>query len=41
LDSTANGFWLRANEDSTVYRVDTWFADRLTPADSTVRAARP
>jgi hypothetical protein len=41
FDSTANGFWLRANEDSTVYRVDTWFADRLTPADSTLRAARP
>ena len=39
FDSTANGFWLRAGEDSTVYRVDTWFADRLTPADSTLRAA--
>jgi hypothetical protein len=40
LDSTANGFWLRAGKDSTVYRVDTWFADRLTPADSTLREAR-
>jgi hypothetical protein len=40
FDSTANGFWLRAGEDSTVYRVDTWFADRLAPADSTLRAAR-
>jgi hypothetical protein len=37
LDSTANGFWLRAGKDSTVYRVDTWFADRLTPADGTLR----
>jgi len=39
FDSTANGFWLRASGDSTVYRVDTWFADRLTPADSTLRTA--
>jgi hypothetical protein len=40
FDSTANGFWVKAGEDSTVYRVDTWFADRLTPADSTLRATR-
>jgi hypothetical protein len=37
LDSTANGFWAQAGKDSTVYRVDTWFADRLTPADGTLR----
>ena len=30
FDSTANGFWVRAGEDSTVYRMDTWSADRLT-----------
>jgi hypothetical protein len=40
FDSTANGFWVRAGEDSTVYRVDTWSADRLVPADSTLRAGR-
>ena len=40
FDSTANGFWVQAGRDSTVYRVDTWFADRLTPADSSLRAAR-
>jgi hypothetical protein len=40
FDSTANGFWVKANGDSTVYRVDTWFADRLTPADSTLRVKR-
>jgi hypothetical protein len=40
FDSTANGFWVKAGKDSTVYRVDTWFADRLTPADSTLRATR-
>jgi hypothetical protein len=38
FDSTANGFWVQAGRDSTVYRVDNWFADRLTPADSTLRA---
>jgi hypothetical protein len=37
FDSTANGFWVKAGEDSTVYRVDTWFADRLAPTDSTLR----
>jgi hypothetical protein len=40
FDSTANGFWVRAGGDSTVYRVDTWSADRLVPADSTLRAGR-
>lgn len=38
FDSTATGYWVRAAGDSTVYRVDTWSADRLTPADSTLRA---
>jgi len=37
FDSTANGFWVKADGDSTVYRVDTWFADRLAPADSALR----
>jgi Domain of unknown function (DUF4340) len=40
FDSTANGFWVKAGEDSTVYRVDAWFADRLAPADSALRVAR-
>ncbi len=39
FDSTATGFWVRAAGDSTVYRLDTWNADRLTPADSTLKAA--
>jgi len=38
FDSTTNGFWVRAGEDSVVYRVDTWSADRLVPADSTLKA---
>ncbi len=37
FDSTATGFWVRASGDSTVYRMDTWSADRLTPPDSTLR----
>jgi hypothetical protein len=38
FDSTANGFWVRATGDSTVYRLDTWSVDRLAPADSTLKA---
>ncbi|HET9275337.1 MAG TPA: hypothetical protein VFN96_04640, partial [Gemmatimonadales bacterium] len=37
FDSTATGFWVRGGEDSTVYRMDTWSADRLTPSDSTLK----
>ncbi len=37
FDSTATGFWVRASDDSTIYRVDTWEADRLTPSDSTLK----
>ncbi len=40
FDSTANGFWVRAGGDSTVYRVDTWTADRLAPGDTTLQTAR-
>jgi hypothetical protein len=40
FDSMAKGFWVKAGEDSTVYRVDAWFADRLAPADSALRVAR-
>jgi hypothetical protein len=36
FDSTATGFWVRGGEDSTVYRLDTWSADRLTPSESTL-----
>jgi hypothetical protein len=38
FDSTANGFWVRATGDSTVYRMDAWSVDRLAPADSTLKA---
>ncbi|HWB39698.1 MAG TPA: DUF4340 domain-containing protein [Gemmatimonadales bacterium] len=39
FDSSATGFWVRAGGDSTVYRLDTWSADRLTPPDSTLTSA--
>jgi hypothetical protein len=38
FDSTATGFWVRSGGDSTVYRLDTWSADRLTPSESTLKA---
>jgi hypothetical protein len=36
FDSTATGFWVRTGEDSTVYRLDNWSADRLSPSESTL-----
>jgi hypothetical protein len=38
FDSTKGGFWAKADTGHTVYRIETWTADRLAPADSTVRA---
>jgi len=38
FDSTKAGLWARADTGSTVWRLDQWSADRLTPADSTLRA---
>ena len=40
FDSTANGFWVRADSGSTVYRMDGWAVDRLAPADSTLRPTK-
>ena len=37
FDSTAGGFWVRRSGGGTVYRVGTWEADQLTPADSTLK----
>ncbi|MBX6332085.1 MAG: DUF4340 domain-containing protein [Gemmatimonadaceae bacterium] len=38
FDSTANAVWVRADTGGTVYRIDHWMLDRLTPAESTLRA---
>ena len=37
FDSMSNGFWARTAPGGTVYRLDTWAVDRLTPADSTLK----
>jgi len=37
MDSTANAFWVRKAGDPTTYRLETWTANQLTPADSTLR----
>jgi hypothetical protein len=38
FDSTKAGLWARADTGSTVWRLDQWSSDRLTPADSTLKA---
>jgi hypothetical protein len=40
FDSTAAGIWARADSGGTVWRMESWGVDQLTPADSTL-AARP
>jgi uncharacterized protein DUF4340 len=37
FDSTASGFWVRPDTGKTVYKVDSYTADRLAPADTTFR----
>jgi hypothetical protein len=41
FDSTKGGFWVKPDTGHIVYRIETWTADRLAPADSTVRAGPP
>jgi len=38
FDSTAGGFWVRPDSGTTIYRIEGFTADRLAPADSTLRA---
>ena len=38
FDSTATGFWVRPDTSKTVYKVESWTADHLAPADSTLRS---
>ncbi len=37
FDSTASGYWVRHDAGGTVYRIDQWRMDQLTPADSALR----
>jgi hypothetical protein len=39
FDSTNAGYWLRRASGGYIYRIATWHADQLTPADSTLRAS--
>jgi hypothetical protein len=39
LDSTSGGFWVRRDSLPTIYRIDSWVADQLTPTDSSLRKA--
>ena len=38
VDSTASGIWVRRGAGPTVFRLDAWRLDQLTPADSAFRA---
>jgi uncharacterized protein DUF4340 len=40
LDSIKSGLWARADSGDTVWRLDQWNADRITPAESTLAARR-
>jgi Domain of unknown function (DUF4340) len=37
FDSTAAGFWVRPDTSKTIYKVESWTADRLAPADSSLK----
>jgi len=37
FDSTANGFWVKRDTLSTIYRVDQYTGNQLAPADSTLK----
>jgi uncharacterized protein DUF4340 len=37
FDSTATGYWVRPDTGKTVYKLESWSADRLAPADTTLR----
>jgi hypothetical protein len=37
FDSTANGFWVKRDTVSTIYRIDQYTGNQLAPADSTLK----
>jgi hypothetical protein len=37
IDSTASGYWVRRDDNPTVFRIDSWIVNQLTPTDSTLR----
>ena len=40
FDSTAAGFWVRPDTSRMVYKIESWTADRLTPADTALRMSK-
>lgn len=40
FDSTKSGYWVRPDTSRTVYRIENWTADRLTPPDSALRSGK-
>jgi hypothetical protein len=38
FDSLPGGFWVRKPEGGTVYRLDTWQVDQLTPGEDALKA---
>jgi hypothetical protein len=41
FDSTASGFWVRSDTGGTIYRMESWAADRITPADTSLKVKKP
>lgn len=41
LDSIASGFLVRRQDDSTLYRLDTWTAGQIMPADTLLKRRSP
>jgi hypothetical protein len=41
FDSTSKGYWARTADTATVYRLDFWRVNLLTPTDSALRAKPP
>jgi uncharacterized protein DUF4340 len=41
FDSTATGTWVKSDTGKTIYTIDAYAADRLAPADSSLRPPRP
>jgi len=40
FDSTAAGYWVRPDTSRIVYKIESWTADRLAPADTALRMSR-
>jgi hypothetical protein len=38
FDSTASGYWVRKPDGGTVYRLDSWHVDQLTPAEDALQS---